>query len=469
MKKWLKIIAKILGAIIVLIAIFLTYSIDSIDTAPYFESNYYKRTISSLDSAIEKSKIVEGIILAGFGKVNITPQIVEGKQNPSEGKFSRIKMPGFGDGQHAIAVHDSLFVKVIAFELADQQLVIISADLLMIPEELSVKVANKLAEKDINLRRGQLLFGATHTHAGVGNSLPGYIGKQFGGEYQPEVVEWLSVKFTDAIIAALGDKKPAKMGSGFIHAPNLVRNRIIGETGRLNDRLTVLSVKQDSARQAVVGVFAAHATIVGRWNNQFSADYPGYFQRRLESSGIDMAMFMAGTVGSHTNKSPGERFERAQNMGQALADSSIVVLEEIEHLDSTSLLLVSEKIEIPKLQVIYVADGLRINPTLGWKLLPPVESVYMQSLRLNDLVWITMPCEFSGEYAIDLQNALELQGYNSAITSFNGQYLGYIVPSRYYYYDTYEARLMGWYGPSMGDYLMELNYKLANSLTKSRL
>ncbi|NOX67336.1 MAG: hypothetical protein GXO85_16435 [Chlorobi bacterium] len=80
-----------------------------------------------------------------------------------------------------------------------------------------------------------------------------------------------------------------------------------------------------------------------------------------------------------------------------------------------------------------------------------------------------MPCELSGEYAIDLKNALELKGYNSAITSFNGQYLGYIVPAKYYYFDAYESRLMGWFGPSMGDYLMELDYTVADSLTGTKL
>jgi hypothetical protein len=80
-----------------------------------------------------------------------------------------------------------------------------------------------------------------------------------------------------------------------------------------------------------------------------------------------------------------------------------------------------------------------------------------------------MPYEFSGEYAINLKNALELKGYHSIYTSFNGQYLGYIVPAKYYYYDTYEARLMGWYGPSMGDYLVESNYRIANNLTQTKL
>lgn len=101
--------------------------------------------------------------------------------------------------------------------------------------------------------------------------------------------------------------------------------------------------------------------------------------------------------------------------------------------------------------------------------MPELTSIYLQGLKLNNLVWIAMPYELSGEYGIDLKNALELEGYNSALTSFNGGYLGYIVPQKYYYYDTYESRLMGWYGPNMGDYLMELNYRLANKLTNSRL
>jgi hypothetical protein len=126
-------------------------------------------------------------------------------------------------------------------------------------------------------------------------------------------------------------------------------------------------------------------------------------------------------------------------------------------------------IEIPELQIIYLADRFRLSPWLGEKLLPKKKSILLQGFQLNDLIWTAMPYELSGEYAIDLKNALENQGYDSIFTSFNGEYLGYIVPAKYYYYDTYEARLMGWYGPSMGDYLMELNYKLSNTLTNSKL
>jgi len=469
MKKWLKVLIKVLAGIIILLIVVLFFSISSIDTDPYFESDYYKNTIEKFDQQISLKKTSKGQLLAGFARVNITPNIVTGNEDPKNGDFNKIKLAGFGDGKIVIGVHDSIFAKAIALEVEKQMVVLIGADLLMMPETIVDKIMEKLKDKNVAISRQQLIFGATHTHASMGNCVPGYIGKAFAGEFQPDLVEWLSEKFTEVILHAISDKKNAKMATGYKHVPNLVSNRIIGETGRLNDKLTIVSVKQEDGKQAVIGVFAAHATCIGSWNDQFSGDYPGYFQSSLESKGIDMAMFFAGTVGSHTNKGEGSRFDKVAYIGNALADSAKVLIDSLKYGQITSLTSMATEIEIPELQIIYLADRFRLSPWLGAKLLPKKKSVLLQGFQLNDLIWTAMPYELSGEYAIDLKNALENQGYNSIFTSFNGEYLGYIVPAKYYYYDTYEARLMGWYGPSMGDYLMELNYKLSNTLTNSKL
>ena len=182
-----------------------------------------------------------------------------------------------------------------------------------------------------------------------------------------------------------------------------------------------------------------------------------------------MAMFFAGTTGSHTKVGKGERFEKARYIGETLADSAEVVLSKMQYSDTLQLSFISAELEIPKLQAIYITEDLRLSTTAGHMLMPEIKGAYVQSLRIGNFIWIAMPYELSGEYAIDLKNALELKGYNSAMTNFNGQYLGYIVPAKYYYYDTYESRLMGWYGPFMGDYLMELNFKMAGCLTGIRL
>ena len=468
MQKWLKILLITLGVIGVVIIGILFYSISSIDKTPYFESAYYANTIEKLNKVIADRKKANGKLQAGFAKESITPKIVQGIENPDKGEFNSIKLSGFGDGKIATGVHDSLFTKAIAINVDGNIAVLVSSDLLLMPPEVAEKVGNDI-EKQSNISRKQIFFGATHTHASIGNSIPGFVGKQFGGEYQPDVVNWLSKRITNVILKAVADIKMASFASSYVHAPNLVRNRIIGKTGRLNDKFTILSFKQDSGRSAVIGIFAAHPVSIGSWNDKFSGSYPGYFQRAMEINGTDMAMFYAGTTGSHSNKGEGDKFEKAKFIGETLADSARLALNKMRYADSVHFSFIASEIETPKLQAIYIADDLRLSEQVGHKLMPEIKATYVQSFRLSKFIWIAMPYELSGEYAIDLKNALELQGYNSAFTSFNGQYLGYIVPAKYYYYDTYEARLMGWYGPSMGDYLMELNYLMADSLTGFRL
>jgi len=469
MKKWIKILIKVLLSIVLILLIAAYFSISRIDTTPYFETSYYKNTIEKFDKQISDKKTSNGSLLAGFAKVNITPEIVTGNEDPKEGKFNKIKLAGFGSGKYATGVHDSIYAKAIAMQVDQQTVILISADLLMTPKALVDNVIKRLKENNIDISREQIYFGATHTHCSIGNCVQGYIGEAFEGPYQEQVIEWLGAKYAQVITSAISDEKSAEFSSGYIHVPNVIRNRIIGETGRLNDKLTIVSIKQDQGKQAAIGVFAAHATIIGSWNDQFSAEYPGEFQRSLENKGIDMAMFFAGTVGSHTNKGEGEKFDKVKFVGQTLADSAKVVIDRLEYTKTVTLTSIATEIERPKLQFLHISDNLRLAPWLGNKLMTDITGILLQGFRINDLIWTAMPYELSGEYAIDLKNALEIKGYNSVFTSFNGQYLGYIVPARYYYYDTYEARLMGWYGPSMGDYLMELNYKMANNLIGSKL
>lgn len=457
---------RVLATIALILGLLFYFSINTIETDPYFESEYFKNTVAKMDVAFENKTKVQGELFAGFARMNITPKFVEVSPDASKGEFNAIKMAGYGDGQIAVGAHDSLFAKAIALDVDGIELVFFSADIVIIPELVVLKVASNLKEE---ISREQILFGATHTHASIGNCIPGFVGESFMGEFQPEVVDWLAEKFTQLILDARKDKKLTKFSSGYIRAPNLIRNRIIGETGRLNDKLNLVTFAQQNGKKAVIGIFGAHATTIGPWSDKFSGDYPGYFQRSLEAKGIDLAMFFAGTVGSHSNKGEGEKFQKSQYIGETLADSAEVFINKMQFDSVMTMTAVATEIEIPELQAFYLSDRLRLSPWAGSKLMADMKSIYLQGVRLNDLVWIAMPYELSGEYGLDLKNALEVAGYNSALTCFNGQYLGYIVPQKYYYFDTYEARLMGWYGPSMGDYLMELNFRLANELTDKRL
>lgn len=464
-KRWLRRLLRVIGVITGLLFILFFVGTQSVDNTPYFETEYYSNTMSNLEAAASDLKESKGEIKAGFARMNITPKIVA-NPDANKGEFNAIKMAGFGSGKIATGVHDSIFAKAVALQVEEKEVVFVSADMASIAETVILEVEENLKGK---LERRQIFFGATHTHSSIGNCMPGFVGETFGGEFQPEVIKWLGSKLTELILAARADKQNAKISSGYTRVPNLVRNRIVGESGRLNDKLDLVSIQQQEGKTAAIGIFSAHATIIGTWNEEYTGDYPGYFQRSLESKGVDLAMFYGGTVGSHSNKGEGEKFKKAEYVGATLADSAAVLIKRMKYDSIASMTTLNTNLQYPELQAFYISKKRRLSTFLGQSLMPELKETYLQGLKLNDLIWLTVPYELSGEYGIDLKNALELEGYNSAITSFNGQYLGYIVPQKYYYFDSYEPRLMGWYGPSMGDYLMELNFKMANTLTGKRL
>ena len=98
--------------------------------------------------------------------------------------------------------------------------------------------------------------------------------------------------------------------------------------------------------------------------------------------------------------------------------------------------------------------------------MPEPKNVFFQVVRIGKLIWISAPCDFSGEYALQIKNALAIKGFDAVVSSFNGSYVGYIVPGRYFYMNEYEPKLMGWFGPTMGDYSMDLIRHLTDIVGK---
>ncbi len=461
----MKIFFKILGSIIIILLLFLFWALEKVDYTPYFESDYYESTRSRFDSISKTISLAKGNIHIGFGKRSITPELGAQKDNPEKGSFVKIPMAGFGSrkGSYAEGIHDSIFVKAVALKVQNKLLILVGADILIIPPVISEGVTRRLHEK-MGLKRNQLFFSATHTHSSVGGWSEGYVGEEFAGIYNPEVIKWLIQQFSNAIETAVNDLQPGKTGTGSFNAADLISNRLIGEKGEKDSEFVFLVATQNSGKKIILGSFDAHATTLGGWNMQISADYPGYWQRKLENNGFDMAVFFAGSVGSHSPRSKGEKFEKPGYIGEALADSVIKYSSLVELSDSTALSYLSLKMTLPAFH-IRVSDGLRLRPVLGSRLFPDVGDAYVQSARIGRLVWMTSPSDFSGELAIQLKGAGCRNGYNVFVTSFNGTYVGYIIPGKYYHLDEYESRLMSWFGPYMGPYNYEMMRRMLQRTT----
>jgi len=199
---------------------------------------------------------------------------------------------------------------------------------------------------------------------------------------------------------------------------------------------------------------------------EISADYPGYWQRKIEATSADLALFFAGSMGSQSPVGDGEGFGKPESIGEALADSLIIRLKQITLMERPVFSALSLKISLPEYH-IRLTSKTSLSSFLSEKLMPGPENVYLQAVRIDNMVWITTPSDFSGEYALQIKNSLSAKGFNANVTSFNGNYVGYIIPGRYFFMNEYESKLMGWFGPNMGDYTVDLIGRLVNIVTKN--
>jgi hypothetical protein len=214
-----------------------------------------------------------------------------------------------------------------------------------------------------------------------------------------------------------------------------------------------------------MGSFSAHSTTMGSGNMEVSADYPGYWERKMEQT-YDVAVFYAGSVGSQSPSGKGEGFDRPQNIGESLADSLNIYLPKTTLSDKPAFSAMTLKMQLPAYH-FRLTTKLNLSSALSKKLMPFPENVYLQAVRIGNMVWISAPADFSGEYALQIKNALASKGFHANVTSFNGNYVGYIVPGRYYYMDEYESNLMGWFGPNMGEYTMDLIRQISKIVTNT--
>lgn len=463
----MKRLAIVLGVILLAILLIAFLSTSSVDTTPYFEEEYYKNTVGRLDSITADNCMMTRLsVRAGFSKASITPGLGHSEDNDEEGTFIQMPLAGFGarEGKPATGVHDSVFVKAVALNVGRDTVVFVTGDLLIMPPNIVDTVTAHLLAKGI--RREQVFYSATHTHSSVGAWGVGYVGEMFAGEENTNVERWLVGQISDVIIAAIDDLRPARIGTGEFAISAYTRNRLIGESGNKNNDFSFITIEQPGHKKAVIGSYSAHATTLGADNWEISADYPGYWARKMEETSVDYALFFAGSVGSQSPVGQGDAFEKSKYIGEALADSLNKHLPHVSLKDTVTFSCLSLNMELPQYN-IRLTDNTNLATTLSEKLLPFSDNTYLQAVRIGDMIWVTTPSDFSGEYALQLKRSLRDYGFKANVTSFNGSYVGYIVPGRYFYLDEYEPKVMGWFGPNMGEYTMDMIRQITRTMTNA--
>ncbi len=433
---------KIIGLIILTLVLITPFIFKKIENEPYQSQEFYKKWKSTLNSTDFINKSEEDVIWSGWAKENITP-------------LRPAPMAGYGKrkGKHYTEVHDSIYVRVIALKQAAKVIYLFDADLLIVPPFVREIMDAKLSK--LGIPAEDIHISATHSHNSIGGWGNTITGKLFAGEFKPEIVEMLASKFVDAIVKSKENLKPSNISYFENIDNNDIKNRLGVDNGIIDPQIRTLIIENSDGKKACLFSYGAHATVLNATTLALSRDYPGVVVDSLEKNNFDFAMYMAGAVGSMGPIEKGATdFDELKNQGAGVYSHLDFNTTDLQQ--SKRNLLRTNRLELP------LRDA---NPRIStdWGLRPWLFAwlfgdypVYVQATRINNVLMIGLPCDFSGELMVKLDEYAEKKGLKLIITSFNGGYMGYVADDKHFNKPLYETTTMAWYGSQNGSYFSEV-------------
>jgi len=355
---------------------------------------------------------------------------------------------GYGKRKGKIieGIRDSVFVRAMVLHNGSQRVAIVSADLLIIPPTVTALLERELPQVGFSLENTYL--GATHSHNSIGNWGEGATALLYGA-YDDKVIRLIVDQIKESIASANRSVKQATLKSGTIAVPDAVRNRLI-KNGPVDSLLRVVEMHQSDGSKQVLLSYTAHATCLSSRDLRLSRDYPGALVDAIEAQGYSFAMFMAGAVGSHACRIP----EGEDCIGWMASELSSYLTNNsnaLAPMSSSALAFYRVPLLLPDPQP-KLTGSLRLRPWL-FRYAFGEYPVHLNALRIGNVLMIGTPCDYSGEFNRHLDQYASQYGLTTMITSFNGGYIGYVTPDKYFDEDHYETRLMNWYGYGNGDYV----------------
>jgi neutral ceramidase len=428
----------------------------------YRDSKYYAKALADITEHAAASEITTtpGRLQVGWAYRVITPRI-------------GIPLAGYGArgmNHKSTGVRDELFVKVMAFSDGKDTAVLVGADMLITPPNLALMVRERVAA-EIPLTGDDILFNASHTHCGPGGLGEGLAMRVTAAQYAAEVPELLATAFTEAIVEAYQNLKPGKIANGSVQAPEFIRNRT-RKDGPTDPELSFLVAEQDNGDRCYLVSYSAHPTNFGDEMLEFSAEYPGALRKTLAKETGAETVYLGGAVGSMGPRAPEAPTpgERVDAMGGALGRLVLDATKELNFRDSLDVTSMGVSLDMPPIQLrpIEGNPNWRLSPFIARLAFAPNElNGWLQGVRVGDLLFMGMPCDFSGEISIEWKAWAAQRKIDLWTLSFCGTYCGYFSPDKYYL-DlplSYETGLMSWFGPNIEAYFTDLFHHTAGALS----
>lgn len=429
---------KIAGGVLLALLILVLSVIAPIDRTPMHEQDFYQQMMARLDTLTVPVFKPAATVRVGWSTINITPR-------------SPRPMAGYRPRAAFQSVRDSLFVRIMAVDNGGRLAYLISADLLLFPPALKNRLLERVASEPSP--QPFLYFAATHTHNSIGAWHNSILGNFAIGSYDEAWIDSTATQIVSGMNVAYRSALPSSI-TYFQHDLNeAVENRLAFDQGKIDGWLRGFKVTRADSSDGVFFSFSAHPTSISKSSLALSGDYPAAVSNALAGE-FDFGIFMAGMVGSH-------RF-------RFLPGSNDDVIKQEAGIVSTALLNAQReggenKVEIATARVPIVFGPAQVRIAHNWKvrnwlfswLATPLEGE-LTLLKIGSIVLVGTPCDFSGElnavYKLDEQTNDHL-----IITSFNGDYAGYITLDAHYdKFKREEVRAMNWVGPYYGEYFTDM-------------
>lgn len=420
------------------------------------------------------------VFRAGAAAVDITPQSYPVRVNG-----------GFLEAT-ATAATDPIHARALALDDGTSKLVFCVVDTCMMTREL-IDGAKELASRETGISTDHMTVSATHTH-----TAPAAMGC-LGTRVDPAYASWLPGKIVEAIVGAVKNFQPARVGWSSIDDWEHTHNRrwirradkilpdpfgtanvranmhpgyespdIIGPSGPVDPGLSVLAVKTPEGQPiAVMANYSQHYF----GSTPVSADYYGHFCRQLatllgqtSSEGPFVAMISQGTSGDQMWMDYGSpaRTIAIQDYAGEVASYALKAYQQIEWNDAAPLAVVEKKLWLD----FRVPDDARLAwaretlKAMGDRIPATQQEVYaqeavmlherpraelkLQAIQIGDLGITTLPNEVFAITGLKLKQQSPLPAHFN-IELANGAE-GYIPPPEQHTlggYTTWPARTAG--------------------------
>jgi len=415
--------------------------IGPVDTSPLASKEFYRTTMHRLDTFSPIVHPPKTKLSTSWVKVNITPT-------------SSIPMAGYAPRDHFDSVHDSVYVRILVIDNGGIQCSIISADLLIFPPSLKNKILQRKNKNQF------LYFSATHAHSSLGAWDNSVIGNLILGSYNEPWIDSLANKIHLAIDDAAKHLKSSSINYFEVDAKEYVENRLDPEHGQVDGMIRGLKIIREDGSKGLMVSYSAHPTNISHLSLALSGDYPSSLVRQAERNDFDFAMFASGTIGSHRVKGVAEsEFAMCDTLARKL----------YEKVSTAKMTLIKDStISTSVIPIDYGPSQLHILQKYkvrdwAFQLLFRKLNGGIRYLKIGNIILLGTPCDFSGEILVrdGLDKIAGNQNEKLFITSFNGDYVGYITYDDYYgRSEQEEVMAMNWVGPHFGSYYSQIVKKI---------